>query len=122
MKYKGDLGAVVFWSDIGKGLHLTPEGYSCPGALIKNLSVDSPATGRSHVMVSGVGVFEIRRFFIKGNKTALDFDTQATGPKNGSVYINVPGLASQYLGFQSTIKVQMDGIKLNSTQIDALGN
>lgn len=120
-EYKGDLGAVVFWSDTSKGLHLTPDGFTCPQAILKNIRVNSPNADRNHVAISGVGVVEIHDFQINGGKTAFSFDDTFGGPiDNGEERFCLPPLVSQYAGFQSNGKVKRNNQPLSDQQIDAL--
>ncbi len=119
--YKGNLGAVVFWSDSGKGLHLDSKGFTTTAAVLENIHVDSPNADRSHIAIKGVGYTKIRRFFVKGNKVAVDLDSPSGGPVyNGVVEFQTTGALSKWNGFKSYIKVKKNGQTLSNTQIDTI--
>lgn len=121
LRYKGNMGAVVFWSDSGKGLYLTPEGYTTPYAYLENIRVDSPNADRSHIMAAGVGLLEIKRFLVKGNRAAFDFNSIYGGPiPNGQVrFLGQSSLAS-HPGFKSGQKIKSNGQVLTNQQINSL--
>lgn len=119
--YRGDMGAVVFWSDSGKGLFLNPNGYTTSYAEIRNFTVNSPAADRSHVMISGVEEAVIGGFSIMGNRTVFDLESQFGGPiPNGSVIFQTPVAPSGYSGFQAGTKVRNKNITLSNQQIDMM--
>ena len=116
------IGAVVFWTDAGKGVHADGGGYTTTHAILRNITVDSPNADRSHLAFSGVGLLQIHDFQVVGNRTAIDLDNAFGGPvSNGTVELHLPSPASAYGGFQAGVKVKQGGVTLTNPQIDALG-
>ncbi len=121
LTYQGNMGAVVFWSDAGKGLHLTPDGFTCPYASLENIKVLSPIADRSHIAIKGVGYIKIRRFLIKGNKAAFDLDSKYGGPVlNGVVDFDHFGSLSSSSGFKAASKIKVKDVALSNATIDNL--
>lgn len=121
LRYKGNLGAVVFWSDSSKGLHLTPDGYTVPYARIEDVYVDAPAADRDHIMISGVKHVQIKRFLVKGNKAAFSFNSSYGGPiPNGLIEFIGPKPLSAYTGFKAGQKIKINNQVQTNQQIDFL--
>ncbi len=123
LRYKGNMGAIVFWSDSGKGLYTTPEGYTTPYARLENIRVESPSADRSHIMAAGVGLLEVKRFLVRGNRAAFDFNSTYGGPiANGQVRFIRQGPLATHPGFKSGLKIKLNNQSLSNQQINSLFN
>lgn len=121
LQYRGSAGAVAFWTDAGKGVHTTPEGYSTPFARLENIRVVSPQADRSHIQISGVGLVQIKRFLVRGNRAAFDFENLYGGPlPNGTVQFLGAKPLSANPGFKSGTKIRLQNQTLSNQQIDSL--
>lgn len=123
----GNHSGVVVWSDAGKGLHLTPDGYTTDSVHIDGLEVTGGR--RPHVQISGAGrVTIVDRFRLKsgngdGARVCIDLDEpQYGGPvRNGLVeFVSENAGVSLYSGWQSGAKVRLAGKILTDAQIDAM--
>ncbi len=122
--YKGDLGAITFWSDAGKGLHtvkIDGKDFTTPYAELRNVYIDATNADRSHIALAGVGTAIIGAFTIIGNRTAFDLWNNFSGPlDNGDVWFDVTAPVSAYPGFQSAQKIKYKGSSLSDAAIDAM--
>jgi hypothetical protein len=123
----GNHSGVIVWSDAGKGLHLTPDGFTTESVHIDGLEVTGGR--RPHVQIAGAGrvtiveSFRLRSANNDGARVCIDLDEpQYGGPiKNGVVeFVSERGKVSDYSGFASGAKVRRAGKILSDAQIDAM--
>lgn len=125
----GSQGALVHWTDAGHGAYLTPDGFSSGGLTIRNFTCDHPNANRTHLQIDGARSVRISNWNIKGNKTAIQLNSQNTArPDNGSVglLLRDPSIPpSQWSGWQALRKIErynnhQSNQTLSNAQIDAL--
>lgn len=120
----GQQGSIVVWTDADPvhGIYTNANGYTTNKVIIQNHAVNHPNADRDHIAISGAEEVEIRNsFIISGNRTAFCFNSPFGGPiPCGSICFFQPAPVSQYTGFQSAIKVTINGAVLTDPQIDAL--
>ncbi len=125
IRAEGESGGIVMWSDGGKGLFTTPDGFTCPYARIINNRIDATGCKRSITSYGGVKELIIDEFSFKGSSASIDlFNSYVGHIDNGKVFITagiengaVP--LSQYAGFASGIKMKYKNKTLTAAQIDA---
>lgn len=118
-------GAIVVWSDAGKGLWTTPDGYTVPKLTLSNIKCSSAVALKPHVALDGVGAIVVEApFAVSGApRGCIDVDNAFGGPLHvGSLSFvgDFGGALSTCGAFGAGPALRWGGVAWSAAKLDAL--